>query len=645
MKKLILLSLFVFAVKASFAALIGISAVTNPTCFDVCDGEIEITVTGGTAPYTYVWSNVQTNEDLANLCSGTYTITITDDIGTSIILTETLIEPVEILLTTVQVRQCTCEQSNGEGLVTVTQGLGGWDYLWSANATQTSASLLNVPSGPYEVTVTSQATGCTATAPLPMTDEQAPVLTIIDFNDATCFGLCDGNAVATVFGGRPPYSFQWYSGPDLVNDIIIGEEALSIASLCAGVEYTIGITDDTGCYAYNTVTVGGPTAVVAGIPAPVDALCQDSCDGSARVIVTGGTVTGDYTYQWSDILGQTTAEATGLCKGNYIVNVEDDNGCVTTASTDIDDPDPIVVTIIEIAPSLCGDFTGVASASGVGGDNVFTYRWSDDQVSATATDLNNSNYTVTLTDGNGCIGTQVELIDYLAGPVIQISDVVNPYCAAACDGEIEVNSPQGQLPHTYLWSDVSAQTTQRAVGLCAGTYTVTLVDGNGCEDTEEYTLTDPAAVFASITITDETTSGNADGTATVLAGGGTAPYTYNWTSAGNQTSGTITGLTPGEYCCVVTDANGCITNACGDVKISTGINELSASNIISTSYNQITINAAKGQVEVYSLTGKRVYKGNLNANNNAISLREGIYLVKVNSKGQQHTRKVYLSGN
>ena len=141
MKKLILLSLFVFAVKASFAALIGISAVTNPTCFDVCDGEIEITVTGGTAPYTYVWSNVQTNEDLANLCSGTYTITITDDIGTSIILTETLIEPVEILLTTVQVRQCTCEQSNGEGLVTVTQGLGGWDYLWSAGATQTSASL------------------------------------------------------------------------------------------------------------------------------------------------------------------------------------------------------------------------------------------------------------------------------------------------------------------------------------------------------------------------------------------------------------------------------------------------------------------------------------------------------------------------
>ena len=119
---------------------------------------------------------------------GAYTVTVTDGEGCTLTATETLTEPSEILLTTVQITLSTCEQADGEGLVTVTQGEGGWDYLWSAGATQTSASLLAVASGPYQVTVTSQSTGCTATATLDMIDDQAPVITIIDFSDETCFG-------------------------------------------------------------------------------------------------------------------------------------------------------------------------------------------------------------------------------------------------------------------------------------------------------------------------------------------------------------------------------------------------------------------------------------------------------------------------
>ena len=292
----------------------------------------------------------------------------------------------------------------------------------------------------------------------------------------------------------------------------------------------------------------------------VDATCG-ACDGTATVSVGGGI--GPYTYTWNDPGSQNTATAAGLCAGSYNVLVNDANGCSRSSGITVTDAAAISISVVAVDES-CGNANGTATATPSGGTGPYTYIWDDGgtQTTQTAVGLSSGTYNVTVTDANGCAVST----DLFSAAVISstppISDATatatNITCNGAADGMAIANATTGISPYTYAWSDPGNQTTQTAVGLLTGTYTVTITDAFGCFMTATTAaITEPSAIVLSTSSTDAT-CGNADGSATVtITSGGTSPFSYLWDDPGAQMTAVATNLLAGGYSVTVTDANGC----------------------------------------------------------------------------------------
>ncbi|GAI22103.1 unnamed protein product, partial [marine sediment metagenome] len=156
----------------------------------------------------------------------------------------------------------------------------------------------------------------------------------------------------------------------------------------------------------------------------------------------------------------------------------------------------------------------------------------------------------------------------------------NVICNGDCSGDATVTGSGGTPSYTYLWSD--AQTNSTATSLCEGTYNVTVTDANLCTATSSVTITEPPLLSANASVVEDANCGNADGSATVTASGGTGTYTYQWNDAANQTTQTAVNLLPQTYTVTVTDANGC--TATDNVTV----NDLSAGTASISSFSNVT---------------------------------------------------------
>jgi hypothetical protein len=288
-----------------------------------------------------------------------------------------------------------------------------------------------------------------------------------------------------------------------------------------------------------------------------DPSCFGGNDGEASVSVNGGTA--PYTYLWSD--GQTTATATGLTAGTYTVTVTDANDCSVSESITLTEPTELLAEVVAGSIDCFGESDATATVTASGGTPPYTYLWDDpaSQTTATATGLPAGTYQVTVTDSQGCI--VVESITIVEPAALELTiDSDDVLCFGESTGSATANVSGGTPDYTYLWSD--GQTTQIATGLAAGTYEVTVTDANGCEITESITITQPEEILLSTATTDANCSDSDDGTATVTATGGTAPYSYLWSDG--QTTQTAIGLAAGDYSVTVTDTNGCEATARGN---------------------------------------------------------------------------------
>ena len=214
--------------------------------------------------------------------------------------------------------------------------------------------------------------------------------------------------------------------------------------------------------------------------------------------------------------------------------------------------------------SCNGGADGSATATATGGTAPYIYLWSNAATPATVTGLAAGNYSVTVTDANGCSSVQNVTITEPNALTGSISSQTNVACNGGTDGSATATATGGTAPYTYLWSN--AATTATATGLAAGNYNVTITDANGCTtNVSNINITEPTALTSSISSqTNVACNGASTGAATVTANGGTAPYTYLWSNA--ATTATATGLVAGTYTVTVTDANGC--NSAQNVTIS-----------------------------------------------------------------------------
>ncbi|MBL4664966.1 MAG: hypothetical protein JKY23_03285, partial [Nitrospinaceae bacterium] len=524
---------------------VSISPSTNVTCNGGSDGTAIVTVTGGSAPYTYLWDDpgAQTTDTATGLTATIFTVTVTDNATCLATDNITITEPLALSLTGSSTDE-TCGQGDGTATVSVTGGVVAYTYAWDDPSTQTTATAAGLSGGTYEVIVT-DANGCTDSVSVVVTNQLAGVASISVFTNATCNGVCDGTASGLITGGTPPFTFLW-DDPGVQNTVMA-------TGLCAGT-YEVKITDATGCVDSASVTITEPGAMSLSTSTS-DATCGNS-DGSASVTVTGGTA--PLSYLWDDPATQTNSSASSLVAGAYLVIVTDSAGCLDSSVATVNNIGGPTATISASTNLLCNAAaTGSATVGAIGGTTPYTYLWSDlaAQTNAVAVSLTAGLYTVTVTDAAGCISTDfVTLTEPLA--ISSTTSSTDESCSGSCDGSALVFAGGGTGAFTYLWNDPGAQTTATATALCAATVTVSILDGNGCTRIDSATVNSGTGFTTSVT-TSAASCGSADGSATVSITGGTAPFTYLWDDPGTQTNASAVGLAVGVYNVVVTDANGC----------------------------------------------------------------------------------------
>jgi hypothetical protein len=521
---------------------------TNVSCFSGSNGTATVVPTGGTPGYTYSWApSGGTGATASGLSIGTYTVTVTDANSCQATRSFTITQPVAALNVTAgsQTNVSCFSGSNGSATVNPSGGTFPYTYSWSPSG-GTAASATGLTAGTYTVTVT-DANSCQATKTFTITQPTSALLaSAASQTNIACNGGATGSATVTVSGGTPTYTYSWAPS---------GGTAATASGLTAGT-YTVTVTDANGCTDTEVFTITQPTTALVALPvAQTNIACNGFATGSATVTATGGTP--GYTYSWSPS-GGTAATASGLSAGTYTVTVTDANSCTATQSFTITQPAALVATAAAQTNVSCnGGTNGSATVSGTGGTPGYTYSWSPSGgTAATASGLTAGTYTVTVTDANSCTATQSFTIIQPAALVTSASAQINVSCNGGTNGSATVNVSGGTGSYTYSWSP-SGGTAATATGLAAGTYTVTVTDSNSCTATQIFTISEPAALVASpISQTNIACNGDATGSATVMATGGTGSYTYSWSPAGG-TADTANGLTAGTYTVTVTDANGC----------------------------------------------------------------------------------------
>jgi gliding motility-associated-like protein len=534
--------------------LVATHTKVDVSCNGGNNGSIDVTTTGGTTPYTYLWSpGGQTTEDLNNLTAGNYSITVTDINGCQTILNITITEPQLLTLGTTSTDVSCYAGSDGSIITSVSGGTTPYTYTWSNGVTTPNNTGLTA--GNYTVTVTDNK-GCLTTSSVTITEPVEPLQLGGGKADVTCTGSSDGSATVIPTGATPPYTYSWTTIPT---------QPTPIATGLSGGTYTVTVTDSKGCTQTWGVTIlESPQLLTPAITNAVPVTCAGANDGTATVAPTGGTT--PYTYGWSTTPVQTTPVATGLSGGTYTVTVSDILGCTKTNTvTILESPQNLTIGINDsVAVTCAGAADGSTTVTVSGGTQPYTYLWNNGQVTAIATGLSGGTYTVTVTDLYGC--QRIDSVTINESPVnltLNIGSSMPVSCTGSGDGSTTVIPTGGTQPYTYSWSTTPVQTTPAATGLSGGTYTVTVTDLYGCSRTITALIQEsPVLLNAPINqSTPVTCAGAGDGTATVTPSGGASPYTYNWTTTPNQTTPIATGLSGGTYTVTVSDNFGCTKTA------------------------------------------------------------------------------------
>lgn len=522
---------------------------TEVSCYGECDGEIDLTVNNATTAVSFLWSTGATTEDLIDLCAGTYKFTATDATGCFITDSIVITEPDSILIVLESLTEASCSGvCDGEAIISVSGGDYPYSYDWGGTITADSIAT-GLCAQLYTVNIT-DASGCKTNIQIDVNEPNALVVDIIDSSYTTCYDTCDGYALCQVTYGTTPYSYLWSSGDTIAQTNI----------LCDGWAF-ISVTDANGCTAQDSILIQEPTEVTAMYNLITNAHCGFS-DGSATVIPSGGTTSGNYNYDWGGGNTPTAATNTGLASAAYNVTITDDNSCLGFINVLIQDEDGVVAEITDSTDAICfGSNDGTATVTVTANFAPdYTYTWTGHTAitsnleTNTVSDLVAGIYVVTVTDVNGCNYLDEVIIEEPEEVTATVINQVNASCNGYCDGQVTINPAGGTAPYTYFWSNGSS--LQIRTDLCAGSYTVTIFDSNMCEGTVTFTITQPDMLFVNTNHTDVFCFGQNSGTATAQAVQGTSPYTYAWSgNAGNQAY--VNQLYAGTYTVTATDANGC----------------------------------------------------------------------------------------
>ena len=588
---------------------------TDATGAGFTNGSVDVTVSGGTAPYSYEWNTGVQSQDLIGVGAGTYSVTITDDNGCQTSCSATVNEPSAISCE-VTAEAVSCYEGEDGGLeVTGSGGSGAYEYSLNETDYTTNNSFTGLSAGIYTIFVrdaneTAAVSSCQVEIP-----EPSELLVEQTGRAISCNGLTDGEIDLTVSGGTAPYSYLWSTG----------SSAEDQAELSAG-SYQVTVTDDNGCSVSGVISLSEPAALSCERIEPTDATGAGFTNGSVDVTVSGGTA--PYSYEWNT--GVQSQDLIGVGAGTYSVTITDDNGCQTSCSATVNEPSAISCEVTAEAVSCYEGEDGGLEVTGSGGSGVYEYSLNETDYTTnnSFTGLSAGIYTIFVRDANETAAVsscQVEIPEPSELLVEQTGRAIS--CNGLTDGEIDLTVSGGTAPYSYLWSTGSSAEDQAE--LSAGSYQVTVTDDNGCSVSGVISLSEPAALSCErIEPTDATGAGFTNGSVDVTVSGGTAPYSYEW-NTGVQSQDLI-GVGAGTYSVTITDDNGCQTSCSATVNEPSGlqcsilVNDVICPGGIDGSLT-LTAEGGSGFYE-YSIDGQNFVAANvfdgLSAGNYTITVRD-----------------------
>ena len=608
---------------------------TNPSCNGTNDGGITIVGMGGTGAPQYSIDNgvtFQAGNNFTGLAAGVYSIVVEDANGCQATSSITLVDPVVLSITNVAITDPTCGSANGDITITATGGTGALQYSIDGGTTfQASNVFTGLISGVYNIVV-EDANLCQVTSISTLTDTGGATITSATGSDPTCFGGNDGDITILATGGTGALQYSIDGGATF-------QAGNNFTGLIAGV-YNIVVEDGVGCQTISTVTLVDPAVITITIVTPVDPSCNGASDGTITIVAAGGTGAFQYSIDGGTTF-QTGNNFTGLIAGLYNIVVQDANTCQVTSSTTLVDPAVITYTVT-IIPENCGAFDGQIDLVGSGGDGG-PYTYSIDggatfQASGTFPGLVVGPYNVVIQDASACQTLAIETVGGTGGATITgIAEDISLVCNADCNGQLTATVTGGVLPYVYSWVDGTnapvGGNSATITGLCADSYTLTVVDNNGtgCTSVMTYTLVEPSMITYTTSSTDEA-CGLLDGTITFsgATGGDGGPYTYSIDNGTTFLATTVfTGLAAATYNVIVQDASGCQVTSAVTVNSISGpaIGTIATTDPTCALANgDITITAAGGTGALqYSVDGGTTFQ----AGNNFTGLTANVYNVVV----------------
>ena len=501
----------------------------NVTCFNGNDGSITLNVQSSSGTPTVIWSTTDKGLQLSGLKSGSYTATVTDTAGCSVVVTQSLTEPKQISYSK-SLDTMICKNAS----VTL-YATGGSLYKWSINSTNPQITVSPKTATTYKVTVSDGV--CFVSDSIKVTINTLAVST--SKQDATCFGRVDGSVSAQVTGGKSPYSYTW--------NIPAKDSSITMLSGLIPGSYTVTVTDAYNCSLQSTSQVNEPAAIDAALV--VQNTGCDSANGYVKVMVSGGT--NPYSYLWNT--GSVSDSIGSLNAGVYSVAVQDKNGCTVDNSISVNSINaPKVVVETVKMPSCFGLTDGQILISGTGGTGAYKYMWSNGSSTQIITDLAAGSYTVTISDTKLCKSISSIVVN-TPQPLTVVPSITNPGCSLS-NGNILLNSNGGTKPYTIKWDNGASDLFLQNIP--AGVYNATVTDVNTCSKTVQVNVNDINAPKVDVLNVSNISCSGLGGAIYTTISGGTGNLTIAWSNGtGNKD---LTGVTQsGFYSIMATDDNNC----------------------------------------------------------------------------------------
>ena len=469
----------------------SIQSQTNVSCFGGNNATITTGAIGGTPGYNYIWdagTGNQTTQTALGLTAGSYTVTVTDSKGCSGTATGTVTQPPSLSLAPSQINGSCYGSFDGTATATVSGGTPVYIYIWDAGTgNQTTQTATGLTAGSYTVTV-KDANLCevsntfTITQPdaITFTESHAPV---------TCNGLSNG-IINNIFasGGTPSYQYSINNGSNWSG-------SNTFTGLTAG-SYQVLVKDVNNCFSnvQNITITQPPTLSLSTTVANV--LCNGEASGTIDLSVTGGT--SPYSYTWTG--GSTMQDLSNIPAGTYSVAVQDANLCSASISVTVTEPTIINLATTTVNVTCNGTSTGSIDLTVSGGSGTYTYSWTGGSTMQDIINIPSGSYTVTVTDGFGCIQNTTAVI---TEPTILVVDAGTGQ--AICQGDnlaLGAGATGGNGGYSYLWDNGAGTISNPTVSpTVTTTYSVTVTDLYGCTASNFVTITVNPIPAAAGTIT------------------------------------------------------------------------------------------------------------------------------------------------